>query len=446
MSDKKVRDARKCYPYNVSDVNLRDADSNMRLYRGMSSPWQAIKGFQETYGFMSRLGAEFAVATMHALRVVIPEYERMQTMLSANWGATMDFAWSPAAGQVEPFEDRFDVPPFLKSGEIRAAIYADKGDTMNLIPGKIWYTSNDRFEKEIHRCDYDIGGPECCDLSLGGGAHFCYGLAGCPLNAYDTERIGNGDDYCVAIQESKKKYGKHPNSNAEDKFDTEHYEWEGYGPAGAGTRPKPWPKKDYPEFMDTGFFESPTGAKWTAGELYQDNVGGFPIAYAYNALDLKNRAFTPEEKKLWDVVVPALFEACGKFQFADRNTWKATRDWMNVPANVDDARVMGAWISMCFQSRDCDAEFIKFEADETIVEGDMIKWDMLGMYPELNEMYQYIFNGNVKTLVGAQWSVDVETDDENKRVRYIVHKRPIGFRRQKPNLGPNNYEGAKEDK
>lgn len=208
MSDKKVRNARKCYPYNVSDVNLRDSDSNMRLYRGMSSPWQAIKGFKETYEFMNRLGAEFAVATMHAMRVVIPEYERMQTMLSANWGTMMDYAWSPAMSQIEPFEDRFDVPPFLKSGEIRAAIYADKGDTQNLIPGKIWYTSNDCFEKEIHHCDYDIGGPECCDLSLGGGAHFCYGLAGCLLNAFDTERIGNGDDYCVAIQESKKKYGK----------------------------------------------------------------------------------------------------------------------------------------------------------------------------------------------------------------------------------------------
>lgn len=442
----KTKEATKCFPYNVSDVNLRDADSNMRLYRGMSSPWGAIKNFYETYKFMNRLGAEFCLATFHTLRVVIPEYERRQTMLSDNWAQLMDFCWSPMAGQIGPFEDRFEIPPFLKDGQIRAAVYADKGDNMNLISGKIWYTTNDRFEKEIHVCDYDIAGPEACDLSLGGGAHFCYGLAGCPLNAMDPERIGMGDDYCLAIQETKRKYGKHPNTNEEDKFDEEQYEWEVWGPAAGESRPKPWPKKEYPDFIDTGYFESPTGARWTAGELYQDNVGGFPIAYAYNAIDLYRNKFTDEERELWDRVMPALFEACGKFQFADFNTRKATREWMGVPADVDDSRVMGSWISMVFQSRDVDCNFTKFEADETIIEGDMARWDMLGMYPENNEMYRQIFDGNVKTLVGAQWSVDMEEDKEQNKIRYRIHKRAIGFRRQKPNTGINNYEGAKEGK
>lgn len=440
----KTKAATKCCPYNVSDVNLRDADSNMRLYRGMSSPWGAIKNFEETYRFMNRLSAEFCVAVMHALRVAIPDYDRRQTLLSNNWGEFMDGCWDPMSGQIEPFEERFEVPPFLKDGQIRAAIYADKGDTMNLIAGKIWYTTNDRFEKEIHCCDYDIAGPEACDLSLGGGAHFCYGLAGCPLNAMDPERIGMGDDYCLAIQETKRKYGKHPNSNGEDGFDEGQREWEVWGPAAAQSRPKPWPKKPHPEFLDKGYFESPTGARWTAGELYQDNVCGYPIAYAYNAIDLYRNEMTQEECDLWDLVVPALFEACGKFQFADFHTRKATREWMGVPADVEDARVMGSWISLCFQSRDVDYTFDEFEADRVVINGDMVKWDMMGMYPELNEQWKYIFDGNVKTLVGAQYSVDMEEDYENNRIKYIISKRPIGFRRQKPNLGVNNYEGAKE--
>lgn len=438
----KVKEATKCYPYNVSDVNLRDVDSNMRLYRGMGTPWGAIKGFQETYDFNSRIGAAFCVAAMHTMRIVVPDYDRLQTLLSDNWGRMMDYCWSPQSGQIEPFEDRFDIPPFLKDGQIRAAVYADKGDTMNMISGKIWYTTNDRFEKEIHRCDYDIAGPETCDLSLGGGCHFCYGLAGCPLNAMDPERIGNGDDYCVAIQETKRKYGAHANTNENDEFDKEHREWAVYGPAAAGTRKKPWPKKPYPEFIDTGYFESPTGARWTAGELYRDNVDGYAIAYAYNAIDVYRNAFTDEEKKLWDLVTPALFEACGKFEFVDFNTRKATRDWMNVPADVEDGRIMGAWISLCFQARNVDYSFIKFEEDETIIEGDMTKWDMIGMYPELNGLYKYIFNGNVKTLVGAQWTVDMEEDFENKKIRYIIHKVPIGARKHKPNLGIDNFEGA----
>lgn len=441
MGDK-VKKATKCYPYNVSDMNLRDADSNMRLYRGMSSPWQAIKGFQETYDFTGRISAAFAVAAFHAMRVVIPDYDRRQTMLSDNWAMFMDGCWDPDAGQIEPFEDRFDIPPFLKDGQIRAAVYADKGDTMNMISGKIWYTTNDRFEKEIHRCDYDIAGPEACDLSLGGGCHFCYGLAGCPLNAVDPERIGNGDDYCVAIQETKRKYGKHPNANENDEWDEEHREWAAWGPMVGKTREKPWPKKPHPEFIDTGYFESPTGARWTAGELYQENVGGYPIAYAYNVIDLYRNEFTDEEMALWDLVAPALFEACGKFEFVDWHTRKATRDWLNVPANIEDGRVMGAWISMCFQSRDVDCQFLQFDENKTIIEGDMAKWDMMGMYPELNELYKYIFDGNVKTLVGAQWSVDMEEDYDNNKIRYIISKRPIGVRKQKPYLGANNFDDA----
>ena len=438
----KVIDASKTGAYNVSDVNLRDADSNMRLYRGMASPWGAIKGFQETYDFTGRLGAAFCVAAMHTLRIAVPDYDRAQTLISDNWARMMDFVWSPACGQIEPFEDRFDIPPFLKDGQIRAAVYADKGDTMNMLSGKIVYTTNDRFEKEIHRCDYDIAGPEACDVSLGGGAHFCYGLAGCPLNAMDPERIGNGDDYCVAIQETKRKYGKHANTNSDDQFDAEHREWDVYGPAVAGTREKPFPKKAHPEFIDTGYFESPTGARWTAGELYKDNVNGYAIAYAYNVIDVYRNGMTEEEKKIWDIAAPALFEACGKFEFVDFNTKKETREWMGVPADIDDGRVMGAWISLCFQSRNVEYSFLKFEEDETVIEGDMVQWDMLGMYPELNELYKHIFNGNVKTLVGAQWSVDVEVDGENKKVRYIIHKVPIGARRHKPHLGANNFEDA----
>lgn len=442
--DAKVKEASKCYPYNVSDMGLRDADSNMRLYRGMSSPWGAIKNFYETYKFENRLGAEFCLATFHALRIVIPDYDKRQTMLSDNWATFMDMCWHPMAGQIEPFEDRFDIPPFLKDGQIRAAVYADKGDTMNLISGKIWYTTNDRFEKEIHVCDYDIAGPDACDLSLGGGAHFCYGLAGCPLNAMDPERLGMGDHYCLAIQETKRKYGKHPNTNSEDKFDEGQREWEVWGPTVGGSRTKPWPKKPYPEFIDKGYFESPTGARWTAGELYQENVCGFPIAYAYNAIDIYRNKMSDEEKKLWEVASAALFEACGKFQFADWNTRKATREWLGVPEGVDDTRVMGAWISMCFQSRDVECNFLEFEPEKTVIEGDMFKWNIMGMYPENNLLYKYIFDGNVKTLVGAQWSVDMEEDHENKKIRYIIHQRPIGFRRQKPNLGVDNYEGAKE--
>ena len=39
---------------NASDVRLIDDDSNLRLFRGMISPWDAIKSFKETFYFQTR--------------------------------------------------------------------------------------------------------------------------------------------------------------------------------------------------------------------------------------------------------------------------------------------------------------------------------------------------------------------------------------------------------
>ena len=58
--------------------------------------------------------------------------------------------------------------------------------------------------------------------------------------------------------------------------------------------------------------------------------------------------------------------------------------------------------------------------------------------------------GNILTIGtkpdGFPWRVGVRDPDNegNLGVRYIIHQRPVGFRRQKPNLGVDNYEGAKE--
>ena len=55
----------------------------------------------------------------------------------------------------------------------------------------------------------------------------------------------------------------------------------GLGSRGCGFAQEGLAEEAHPGVHEQGHFESPTGARWTAGELYQDNVGGYPIAYAY---------------------------------------------------------------------------------------------------------------------------------------------------------------------
>lgn len=437
-----TKETERLNPNNISDVGLKDEDSGLRLFRGMMSPWDQIKSFKETYNFLVRHSSLMAVGVMHSMRIIIPDYEQCQSMMSGMWAGMMDATWTPETGQLQAFEERFDVPPFMKDGVTRAALYCDKGDEMTLIPGHIWYTSNDRFEKEIHACAFDIAGPEACDLSVGGGCHFCYGIAKQKLNNYDPERLGCGDDYCVAIAESRKKYGNH-NNTPDGNFGPEGYEWEGWGPAGGGLREKGMPHKPECEFLNTGIYESPTGATWTAGEMYKD-FNGWPMCYSYIAIDVIRRMLPPEQQEMAWRVVRAMFEACGKFQFGEANTRKAAREWMGVPADVDDGRVMGGYISMILQARDVDWKFLQFEPERTVVECDKFKFIMMGMYQEFTIAYEAYFNGVVKTLVAAPWCVNLEDDDANGKLRFIIEKKAYGFRRQKPHL--HDYDKDEEQK
>ncbi len=425
---------------NTSEVGLKDEDSGLRLYRGITSPWGAIKGFKETYTFLIRHASLIAVGYMNSMRILEPDYEKSQSLMSGAWGTMMDYSWIPGSDAMKGFEERFEVPPFWKDGVIRGAIYADKGDQMTLIPGHIWYTSNDRFEKEIHKCMFDIAGPETCDMSVGGGSHFIYGISCRRTNGYDPERIGCGDDYCVACQESKKKYGKHNNTPENDEFGPEGYEWEGWGPTGGGLRDQGMPHKANSEHLDTGVYEAATGATWTTGEMYKD-MNMWPLAYSYCAIEAMRHGLSDEKKALVDHVVDTIFEVGGKFQFAEATARKAAREWMDVPTDLDDGRVMGGYISMVLQARDIEWKFVEFEAEKTVIECNRTKLAMLGMYPEYIKAYKAYFNGAVKTLVDATWTVEAIEDVDNDTVTFTIQKAPYGFRRQKPNL--HDYENAK---
>ena len=106
---------------------------------------------------------------------------------------------------------------------------------------------------------------------------------------------------------------------------------------------------------------------------------------------------------------------------------------------------MGAYISMLWQSKCLDWRFEKFEEDEVIIDCDATRLFMYGMYPEYERMYEALFNGMVKALVGPAWIVeyDPERVDEENEVRYIIHKGVYGNRRQKPGY---DYDRTEENK
>lgn len=423
--EKKVE---KLIPNNISETGMIDEDSGLRLYRGIMSPWDRFKSFRQACHFLWRHSALFGVAYMNALKIIEPDYEKRQTTMSTAWGEQMKWLWSPEdpMGAVKDFESRFDIPPFLKESMYRSGCYADNGDEFTGMPGYVVYASTDRVEKEIHQCPIDIIGPDACDLSVGGGQHFCHGCSGKGkegMNVYLEERKGCGDPYCHTIHESVEKYGKHVNADG--------FDWECWGPSVSGIRKEGQPHKQECEWMYSGEFVSPLGARWTAGEMYKMSATA-PLAYAGHAAGAIRVLAPNGDQKLAQHIVDVMFETAGKFQFGEYNTRKAAREWLGVPADVNDGRVLGGYISMIMQARSVPWSFVEFTPERTIVEVDAFTQNYFGQYPEFNNAYRAYFDGMAKTLVDTQWVVKLAEDAPEGKVRYVIEKGLYGYRRQKP--------------
>jgi len=419
-----TKETKRLIPNNISDSGLKDEDSGLRLFRGMMSPWDQIKSFKETYNFIMRHASLFGVNYINALKIIEPDYEKRTTMMSAIWGQTMQWLWSQKE-QVDNYKDDFDVPPFFDQSLYLAATYADKGDEQTLLAGHIWYAQHDRWEKEIHQCPFDIIGPEACDVSQGGGRYFCVGLAGTPLNTYNSERMGCGDPYCHVVQERNSKYGKHPNEDG--------YDWENWGPPVSGMRKTAMERKKESEFLNTGVFTAATGETFTAGRMFKDETD-WPMFMSYQAIDVMRQMVKAgdADQKMINHIIDVIFDTAGKMQFVEWNTRKAAREWMGVPVEVEDGRVLAGYISMVFQARNLDWKFTEFTKERAVVECEKIKLEMMGMYPELTAAYVSYFNGIAKTLVNTQWIVRLDEEASEGRLRFVVEKGLYGFRRQKP--------------
>lgn len=415
----------KLIPPNISDSGTIDDDSGLRLFRGMISPWDQVKSFKESYKFIVRHAAMFAVNWTNSIKIIEPDYEKRMTLMASIWGGEMEYMWGPSdpMGQTKEFEGRFAIPPFIKDGIYRTANYCDKGDEMCLLSGYIWSATNDRMEKEIHTCDFDICGPEVCDLSVGGGQHFCSGLAGIPLNNYDSERRGCGDPYCHVVIETKRKYGEHPNKDG--------FEWEEWGPPTSDMRKEGAPRKTEVDWLNTGTYTAPLGANWTAGEMYKEYCM-WPLAYSTTMVQAIRQYTTEADQAKNQNIIDTIFDTAGKIQFAEWNTRKATRDWLGVPESVDDGRVMGGYISMIMQSRSLNWKFVEFTPERTVIECDKFMFEMMGQFPEFTKAYVAYFNGMVKTLVNTEWIVKLDESAPENTLHFVIEKGLYGYRRQKP--------------
>ncbi len=368
----------------------------------VKTPWEKLISFYDAYHYACRHNAAMAAGFMEAMRIIIPDYAtRCKRLCEASHRYIQRIFKSPY-GKIHA--DNHNVHPFMKGGYI-ASLFGDSGDERLLMCGRVNDYGTYRCEKELDTCDWDILGSEVCRIStyVLQGIGECY--EGGPSMEYNmVEAKGCGDLHCRIVAESREKY---PMPEKEC--------WDNFGPVATADQIKFTPKEkmvtEAEQFRAECDYKYRNGlcAENDAATLYKaggaTNLTGIDYSCALLNEMLASKEISQEEV---DNILTSVFDYAGKMMFADFFATKGLRDWLGVPGDIKDGRVLGGYIEVILQILLADYTILAFNKDEVIY--DITLAGLERRYPMLTTAYLALWYGMSKTLIGSEWSLWRETE------------------------------------
>ena len=316
-------------------------------------------------------------------------------------------------------DDGFGIHPFM-CGQYAGALIGDKGDDALLMCGRCQDFGTYRAEKELDVCDWDICGSELCrttTMSLQGQAKASAERRrkGPEIDYMMVEAKGCGDRHCRIIAESREKYPALP-----------HKLWESFGPAVTDDMKKYTEEKDcidesmmFREECNYHFVNGTNNETDSSNQMINMSTGASLYILPAIAETVKRGYVTRHQA---DHILKCVLEAAGKAMFGERYAIKACRDWLGVPSSFgEDARVMGALIEMLLQSLVCEYDVESFNKDEVVLIIERSGLEITAT-KDMPEIHLWMWQGMVKTLVNAQWSLWEEKSPERKMRIKIAKK------------------------
>jgi hypothetical protein len=228
-------------------------------------------------------------------------------------------------------------------------------------------------------------------------------LPGPKLEYHMVEARGCGDLHCRIVAESRAKYPMPP-----------HEQWECFGPIATADQIKFTPEEDTVKesqvFREECNYTFCNGTCWErdAASVYAMVPTSTSLTYIFPALDdhIKDGSL---DGKFVDHVIRCVCEASGKAAFGEFYARESLRNWLGVPKNIDDGRVMGAHIEMFLQCMRIGYEIEAFNGEEAVYLIDRAA--LANRMPKLVDALTALWYGMTKSLVGAQWSLWEEAGD-----------------------------------
>jgi hypothetical protein len=167
----------------------------------------------------------------------------------------------------------------------------------------------------------------------------------------------------------------------------------------------------------------------TAAELYIKGGNGGTTGidysnYLFNEM-VKSGEITQEEI---DHVITSVFNYAGKMMFTEFFAKKGLRDWLGVPGDINDGRVLGGYIEVLLQILRANYRVIEFNEEEVAYDIDLAAVER--RFPTLTHAYVSMWYGMSKTLIGSLWFVwrekeGVAEDTLRLRIGKKIDKRCI---------------------
>lgn len=389
-------------------------NAGFRKYNAVQSPWNKLMSYQDALHYASRFESVLSAAVGQAYRIIIPDYETRASEMCKE-----AYARLYQTGLYYPNDDGFGIHPFM-CGSYPGALIGDKGDDALLMCGRCNDFGTYRCEKELDVCDWDIVGSELCratTMSLQGQADATASRhrKGHKLDYLMVEAKGCGDRHCRIIAESREKYPA-----------PEHELWESFGPAVSDDYKKYTKEEDcvsesmmFREECDYKFVNGVNNETDSSNQMV--NLSTAASLYLLPAIDNAVKlGYTTAEQAEW--IKKCVLEAAGKAMFGERYTIRACREWLGVPDSIgEDGRLLGGVIEMLLQSLVCGYVCEAFNENEVIYTINRSDLAITGTQ-SLCECHLYMWNGMVKTLVNAQWSVWEEDSPAGKLRIKIARK------------------------
>ena len=381
---------------------------HVETHRGVETAFGKIIPEKEAYSYCLRTIAAFSANIFQVMRVLNDDWEDRTSQICEIANMMNCAACSGSEEELfdylNDFYDEWNIPELVKRAAWIGAIWGDY---------RVIQFTEDRVEKELDSCPWDIVGSEMCNMTTAmftanfdiaaGGEH---GEITNDVALNMCEARGCGNPHCRVVAERR------------DTFGLEKQDWLDHrGQAFLPVHDTPPERRvKHAQGLRNGQYTNAFGEEQSLEWQYNWVAQmGWVWSISFPLIAIRDMADDDDE---FERILKIVFATAGKNAFIDPFAREGLRNWLDIPREIgdNDPRVMGAYIQAILGCQLVPHELEAFDAYGVEIRVDQDTFTGRFEMAPLDEItigYEAQWNGACHTLVSPEWSVWIDEDDDD---------------------------------